>query len=217
MTVLTLLAKSGFKPFHLTLRSKIMRTLFKNPLRWLFIVAALSLIVVIGCKEDNPAKPEPVNPQELITKVMLTLTPAGGGAAVTVTFNDPDGDGGNAPTIGTLTLKAGTTYNGTIELLDETKSPADTITAEVEEESDAHQFFYTPEGGIVGRVTVTILDMDSKNLPVGLQYRVAVSAGAAVSGSLNVVLSHYDAKPKDGVNRSDESDIDIDFPVNVTQ
>lgn len=193
-----------------------MRTLFKNPLRWLFIVAALSLIVVIGCKEDNPASPVPENPQELITKVTLTLTPAGGGTAVTVTFNDPDGDGGNAPTIGTLTLKAGTTYNGTIELLDETKSPADTVTAEVEEESDVHQFFYTPEGGIVGRVTVVITDKDANNLPVGLKYTATVTAGAAANGTLNVVLSHYDASPKNGTTPSDESDIDIDFPVNIT-
>jgi hypothetical protein len=192
-----------------------MNTVPQNPLRWLLVAAAFSLIAVIGCKEDNPAEPEPENPQELITKVTLTLTPAGG-AAVTVTFSDPDGDGGNAPTIGTLTLKAGTTYNGTIELLDETKSPADTITTEIEEESDVHQFFYTPEGGIVGRVTVVITDKDANNLPVGLEYTVTVTAGAAANGTLNVVLSHYDASPKDGITPSDESDIDIDFPVNIT-
>lgn len=107
-------------------------------------------------------------------------------------------------------------FYGTIELLDETKSPADTITAEVEEESDVHQFFYTPEGGIVGRVTVVIADKDANNLPVGLEYTVTVTAGAAVNGMLNVVPSHYDESPKDGTTPSDESDIDIDFPVNVT-
>lgn len=193
-----------------------MNTVPQKPLQRLLVAAALSLIVVIGCKEDNPAEPEPENPQELITKVTLTLTPAGGGAAVTVTFSDPDGDGGIAPTIGTLTLKAGTTYNGTIELLDETKNPAKNITEEVEEESDVHQFFYAPEGGIAGRVTVNITDRDANNLPVGLEYTVTVTAGAAASGTLNVVLSHYDAAPKNGTTPSDESDIDIDFPVNIT-
>jgi hypothetical protein len=190
--------------------------MLKNPLRWLWTAAALSLVVTLGCKEKNPAEPEPQNPQELITKVTLTLTPVGGGAAVTVTFSDPDGDGGNAPTIGTLTLKAGTTYNGTIELLDETKNPAENITEEVEEESDAHQFFYTPKGGIVGRVTIVITDRDANNLPVGLEYTVTVTAGAAANGTLNVVLSHYDESPKNGTTPSDESDIDIDFPVNIT-
>jgi hypothetical protein len=180
-------------------------------------VAALAAVAFItgGCSEDNPAKPKDENPQELITKVTLTLTPAGGGAAVTVVFSDPDGDGGTAPTIGTLTLKAGTTYTGTIELLDETKDPDENITEEVEEESDVHQFFYTPEGGIVGRVTVNITDTDANNLPVGLEYTVAVTAGAAANGTLNVVLGHYDEAPKDGTTRSDESDIDIDFPVSI--
>ncbi len=51
---------------------------------------------------------------------------------------------------------------------------------------------------------------------MGLEYTVTVTAGAAASGTLNVVLSHFDAAPKDGVNRSDESDVDIDFPVNIT-
>jgi hypothetical protein len=195
--------------------------MLKIPWRWLFAVAALSLIVVVGCKEDNPAKPPEENPQELITSVTMTLTEldaAGNPTATkaTVNFKDLDGSGGNAPTIGTLTLKQGKSYNGEISLLDETKNPVDNVTEEIENEKDVHQFFFTPEGGIVGRVTVTITDKDSKNLPVGLQYRVVVSAGAVVSGNLNVVLSHFDAAPKDGVNRSDESDVDIDFPVNIT-
>ncbi len=180
---------------------------------WTLALAAVAFLSG-GC-EDDPASPKPENPQELITKVTLTLTPAGGGTAVTVVFSDPDGDGGTAPTIGTLTLKAGTTYTGTIELLDETKDPDENITEEVEEESDVHQFFYTTEGGIVGRVTVAITDLDANNLPVGLEYTVTVTAGAAANGTLNVVLGHYDEAPKDGVTRSDESDIDIDFPVNI--
>jgi hypothetical protein len=183
-------------------------------MQWALVLGAFALFG-IGC-EDDPASPKEENPQELITKVTLTLTPAAGGAAATVTFSDPDGDGGNAPTIGTLTLNAGTNYTGTIELLDETKDPDENVTEEVEEESDVHQFFYTPEGGIVGRVTVTITDRDANNLPVGLEYTVTVTAGAAANGTLNVVLSHYDESPKDGVTPSDESDVDIDFPVNVT-
>jgi hypothetical protein len=183
--------------------------------KWMSLIA-VPLMMLWGCKEDNPAAPDPGNPQELITKVILTLTETGASNTASATYNDPDGDGGNPPTIGTLTLKAGTTYNGTIELLDETKSPADTITTEIEEESDVHQFFYTPEGGIVGRVAVVITDKDANNLPVGLEYTVAVTAGAAANGTLNVVLSHYDASPKNGVTPSDESDVDIDFPVNIT-
>jgi hypothetical protein len=166
-----------------------------------------------GCSEDNPAGP---GEEELITTVILTFTEAGTSTQVTVQWEDLDGDGGNPPVIGTLTLSAGKTYNGTIQLLNKEANPPEDVTAEVEDEAEAHQFFFTAEGGIAGRVVVTITDRDANNLPIGLQYTVAVTAGGAVAGTLNVVLSHYDQTPKNGTDRSNETDIDIDIPVNIT-
>jgi len=52
-------------------------------------------------------------------------------------------------------------------LKDETKNPVEDITEEVKEEAEGHQFFYTPQGALTGRVTVTITDKDSKNPPGG--------------------------------------------------
>ncbi len=196
-----------------------MNTFIKKA-HWLLMLTAFALIAVTGC-EDNPADPGDDNEQELITSVTLNLTEldaAGNPTATTVSvnFKDPDGTGGVAPTIGSLTLKAGKNYKGTIALLDETKNPAESITAEVKAEAEAHQFFYTAKDGAVGRLAVTITDKDANNRPVGLEYTVAISAGANATGKLNVVLSHYDpASKKDGVTRSDESDIDIDFTVNI--
>ena len=187
----------------------------------LLTLTAFALIAVIGC-EDNPADPGDENEQELITSVTLNLIEldAAGNptaTAVSVNFKDPDGTGGTAPTIGTLTLKAGKNYKGTIALLDETKNPAESITDEVKAEAEAHQFFYTAKDGAIGRLAVTSTDKDANNRPVGLEYAVVVSAGANAIGKLNVALSHYEpASKKDGVTRSDESDIDIDFTVNIT-
>lgn len=176
------------------------------------------LLLVWGC-EDDPTSPDPGNEQELITKVVLTLTESGSGSTVTATYNDPDGPGGAAPTIGALTVKAGSTYAGTVQLFDETKNPVANITEEVEEEADEHQFFYTPQGELAGRLAVTVTDKDSKNLPVGLKFNVVVSSGPPVTGSvtnsLNVVLSHFDNVTKNGTDRSDESDVDINVPVNI--
>jgi len=101
---------------------------------------------------------------------------------VSVNFKDPDGSGGMAPTIGTLSLKAGKNYKGTIALLDESKNPVANISDEVKDEAEAHQFFYTAKEGAVGRLTVTITDKDANNRPVGLEYNVAVSAGANATG-----------------------------------
>lgn len=190
----------------------------KHSYKWALIFT-LPLLMFWGC-EDNPANPGNGNEQELITTVTLTLTENGTSNTVTATFRDLDGDGGAAPTIGTLTLKAGSTYTGSIKLLDESKNPPEDITAEVEEEADAHQFFYTPQGELAGRLTVTITDKDGKNLPLGLAFTAAVSAGPAVAGSaansLNIVLSHFDEVVKNGVDPSDESDVDINIPVTIT-
>ncbi|MBC6951844.1 hypothetical protein DWB58_28315 [candidate division KSB1 bacterium] len=184
------------------------------------LLLLLPVLLLWSCKEDNPTNPDNGNEQELITTVTLSLTENGTSNVVTATFKDPDGDGGAAPTFGTLTLKAGSTYTGKVELLDESKNPAEDITEEAKEEAEAHQFFYTPQGALAGRLTVTITDKDSNNLPVGLEFTVAVLAGGAVTGSatnsLNVVLSHFDNTPKNGADRSDESDIDINIPVTIT-
>lgn len=192
----------------------------KNSFTLARLSAMLLLLAFVACKEESPSDPGNGNDQELITKVILTLTENGTSNVVTATFNDPDGDGGTAPTIGSLTLKAGSAYTGKIELKDESKNPAEDLTEEVKEEADAHQFFYTPQGALAGRITVTITDKDNKNLPVGLEFAVAVSAGAAVTGSaansLNVSLSHFEGTAKNGTSRSAETDVEINFPVNVT-
>ena len=118
-------------------------------------------------------------------------------------------------------MKAGSTYTGALTLTDESKNPPDDITAEIQAEKDAHQFFYMPQGALAGRVTVAITDKDSNNLPVGLACTVAVTAGAPVAGSatnsLKLALNHYDpASAKDGVTPGSETDIEISFPMDIT-
>ena len=192
----------------------------QSSFKFAVLSALLILLAFAACKEDNPSDPGNDNDQELITKVILTLTENGTSNTVTATFNDPDGDGGIAPLIGALVLKAGSAYTGKIELKDESKNPVADLTEEVREEADAHQFFYTPQGALAGRITVTITDKDSKNLPVGLEFTIVVSAGAAVTGSaansLNVALNHFEATTKTGTSRGPETDVEINFPVNIT-
>ncbi|MCG8605706.1 type 1 periplasmic binding fold superfamily protein [bacterium] len=187
-----------------------------SSIRWICLLTVVGLLY-LGCGDDNPAASDDHGPgeEELITTVTITLTETGTSNQTTVQWRDLDGPGGSVPTIGTLTLQAGTTYSGIITLLNEEENPAENITEEVEEEAEEHQFFYAAEGGISARVTVTITDRDSNNLPVGLEFTVTVSAGGAASGTLNVILYHYDEVTKDGTSPSTETDVDIDIPVNV--
>lgn len=168
-------------------------------------------IIFTGCDSDEP-DPIGAGEEELITKVTLTLTPEGGGTPVIAVAEDPDGDGTDF-TIDDLMLVANTTYTGTIEVRDDVNG--EDITEEVQEEADEHQFWYTVAGDAASRITVTITDTDSNNLPLGLAFTVTVSDGPSAVGTLNVVLSHYDEGPKDGTTRSDESDVDITFDVQV--
>ena len=185
--------------------------MYRSLSKYLTFALSLALLTVVfaACDSNEPDDEGP-GEEELITRVVLRLT--GGGQTVTATANDPDGDGTNFQ-IDTINLAAGTTYTGTVELADDIND--EDITEEIREEDDEHQFFYTVGGGASGRVTVTITDQDDNGLPVGLNFTVAVSAGGAVSGTLRVVLSHFDEEQKNGMDQNDETDVDITFPVKI--
>lgn len=165
----------------------------------------------IGCDDDD--KPDPVNEEEVITTMTVTLTPSGGGTDIILQTKDLDGDGPNPPVVtvsGNLT--DGTTYNGKIVLLNETESPAENITTEVEEEADEHQFFYTINGGL--NATTTYGNFDGDGNPLGTQF--ALTAGATSSGSITFTLRHEPAKPNTGLaNAGGETDIEASFDVTI--
>ena len=182
----------------------------KNKWFSLFLAGILA-VGLVGCDSDDPDDDGP-GEEEFITSMTITLSPDGGGDNVVVTASDPDGDGAGFE-IDTINLVANTMYTGTVVVSDDINN--EDITEEIEEEADEHQFFFTAAGGAIGRVTVDITDLDSNGFPVGLEFTLAVSDGAAASGTMQVVLSHYDEGPKDGVTPSDESDIDVVFPVEI--
>ena len=192
-----------------------MNQIFKTT-RIIFSVIVISS-VFYSCKDKDkdPSNPAPINPQELITTVKLTLTDASdSNNTFTVQWKDSDGPGTLTPVIDTLLLDTSKTYNAVVSVLDETKSPVDDITKEIKEEAEAHQFFYTLSSNLSGRVSITRTDKDLNNLPVGLELQLSTTAGTSAQGTLNVVLSHYDGVPKTA-SPSAESDIDITFPVRL--
>ena len=182
----------------------------------------LSALVVAGfaftaC--DDPTGPVD-NEQELITEVTITLTPVGGGAAITATIADPDGPGPMAPTAQTsaIALTPGTTYDGMVEFWDRS-DPADPedITEEVAEEAEEHRVFYTFAGVTGVSVPDASFDTDANGAPIGLMFQVVVDAAATGTGTVQVVLSHFDDAPKgDGSTPSDETDADVSFNISVS-
>ncbi|HUF10994.1 MAG TPA: hypothetical protein VMO47_16860 [Rhodothermales bacterium] len=184
-----------------------MKTMFY---KYTIIAFTVTLAVFIGACDSTEPDDDGAGEQEFITRVVLTLV--GGGDNVTAEASDPDGDGAGFE-IDTLRLTAGVTYVGSVELADDING--EDVTEEVQAEDDAHQFFYTVGGGAAGRVTVTITDEDENGLPVGLDFMVEVSPGGPADGTLRVILSHFDDEPKNGVDQSDETDVDVTFPVRI--
>ncbi|MFM7858821.1 MAG: hypothetical protein ACKO96_44580, partial [Flammeovirgaceae bacterium] len=81
-------------------------------------------------------------------------------------WRDLDGDGGNPAQIDTIKIQQQKTFNVSILLLDESKSPIDTISNEVLEEGVDHMFFFTHA---VVNISSSITDSDSNGLGIGLQ------------------------------------------------
>ena len=182
---------------------------------FMLALGALSLVVV-SCKKDEvkPADPTPPNENELITTLELKFSGKGvigNDTTFVVTFNDPDGDGGNAPTqFETIHLLKNSTYKVEITLLDKSKTPADTISNEVLEEANDHLFFYSSNP--TGLVNVAITDKDGNGKNLGLKSTwTTTNAG---SGKVKVKLMHQPGV-KDGTKPTGDTDIEVDFQVNV--
>ena len=176
----------------------------------LFIIATL---ILAGCSGDDDT-PTIVNEEEVITTLVALFTPTTGGGGITLQSRDLDGDGPNAPVVtASGNLAANATYNVAISFLNETETPLDNITLEVEEEADEHQVFFLPGTGL--NMSLVYSNFDSDGNPLGTQ--MEATTGDAGSGNLLVVLRHEPKKPNDGtlIDAGGETDISVSFPVTV--
>lgn len=187
---------------------KTMNYLNKTKIFFLAITAA----TFTSCDNDDA----PVNEEELITTVVVSLI--GGGQTVTFTSRDLDGDGPNPPVITPVSgnLAPNTTYTGTISFLDETDTPAEDITIEVEEEGAEHQVFYQVSNSLG---TVTYNDADVNGKPIGLLFTLTTTG--AGTGNFSVILRHELNKNAAGVatgditNAGGSTDVAVTFPITV--
>lgn len=181
------------------------KTLF---LAYISVIIGLS---ILSCKKDDPDIDEG---EELITTLTYQLTPQNGGDAVVLSFQDLDGDGGNAPVVSGGTLAVNTTYTGTVKVENGSVDPVENITEEVEAEAEEHQFFYVPSNL---NLTVDYTDTDADDNPIGIG--TTLTTGEASTGTLKVVLRHEPNKSADGVNQGNignaggETDIEVDFDI----
>ncbi len=203
-------SQTAWEP-HIDLNNNTIIMNTKNVLTGLF---GLSLLFT-GCKEkEDPVIP---NEEELITTLIYTLISQNPIDTVVMRFQDLDGEGGNPPIIIGGALLANSTYNATVELLNEQENPAEDITQEVIAEAEDHQFFFTTEGGLEATVDYGDTDMDGNPLGVVTQ----ITTGMVSNGQLRVILRHEPDKNADGVSDGDitnaggETDIEVVFNVDI--
>lgn len=184
-------------------------------MRQIYLLTVISSVILFftACEKDDPVIP---NEEEIITTLIYTLMPEDGGAAKVFRFEDLDGDGGNAPILSVATLDDNTTYTGTIELLNEQESPAESISEEVEEEAEEHQFFFQTN---LSGLEINYNDQDADGNPIGLS--TTLNTTNAEKGTFTIVLRHEPNKTASGVMNGDisnaggETDIEVTFEINV--
>ena len=170
----------------------------------------ISSILLSSCS-DNHEDDDHDHEEELITTVTYTLS--NGADIVTLKFQDLTGGSIEDATYDVSgPLTANTTYTGSIQLLNETESPAEDITEEVQEEADEHEFFYASS---VAGVSITKTDMDSNGNPIGIG--TALTAGNAGTGTLTIILKHEPTKPNNGSSDAagGSTDVEVSFLIEV--
>ena len=111
-----------------------------------------------------------------------------------------------------MVLKKNSTYTCNIVILDETKTPPDTVSNVIKQRENIHLFVFFPSANLMLTDSITDRDTNIPPLPFGLQSQIKTAA--ASSGSLRVVLRHQ-PNVKNGTYAPGSTDLDVTYPVNI--
>ena len=171
------------------------------------LIFLTSLILNSGSCKDPKPEDVPVNETELITTVILNLHDSLG-QTLHFVFQDLDGDGGQPPVrLDTIHIKTFKTYKPChLILLDESKTPVDTVSLEINEEGNDHLVLYEPDLSIL---KIQRIDYDKNSLILGLVSEWIAHA----SGFCHVRIR---LKHQPGIKTGDpnigSTDMDLSFP-----
>lgn len=178
------------------------------------LILTILISIWTGCKKDKDQVklPPPVlNSPELITSMVIEFTDSSNTSnSIKAEFRDADGPGGNSATkFDTIKLAPNKTYLVNLIILDETKNPIDTVSQEIWEERNDHQFFFTHTGI---NINTYYLDIDLNGYPVGLSTKWRTKN--AGTGTSRVILKHQ-VGVKNGTEAPGETDIDVLFNAKI--
>jgi len=163
------------------------------------LYAVLGVAAALGfasCKDKDKVETPVTSEQELITTLKVHLVNAND-AADTRDFryyvsNGFNGGGNPTVNIDTIRMRPNSTYNVSLSVLDESKSPVVDVTGEIRTEGADHLFFYQPApvGNVQGAVAVGNLDKDVNGNPLGLTSTWTTNAIDTTWGKMTITLKH---------------------------
>ncbi|MDO1500688.1 type 1 periplasmic binding fold superfamily protein [Winogradskyella maritima] len=175
---------------------------------------ALILVATFtSCSDDD--NPAPVNPEELITNVVLTFTnDADAMDTVTLTSIAPDGQDGTSTETISGSFTSGATYSLSLAITNTSETPADDVlNDDIIPEADEHFFAYA-----VNSINLTMTrDANDVDGPESSKLGVNTTwvAGAASTGNVQIRLIHEPTSVDDsdgfGTATGGSEDINIVF------
>ena len=195
---------------------------------YLMLAMVGTSLIFTGCKKDD-VDPDHEHEGEIITDVKLVFTNTSDASdVVEARAQDPDGEGVQELAIlDTINLDTSKTYTLTFEIMNNLESPGDNIGAEIEEEANEHQIFFSfnnnafnnPAGdGNIDNASdaINYNDADGNNNPLGLSTNWTTGTSAISAGSFTVRLQHQpDVKTATTGATDGDTDFELQFVMNI--
>jgi hypothetical protein len=150
---------------------------------------ALFLLTIFACNKGAETVTPALPGNEFLTTVELqlvnTANPADVQTARWTQFSpythsyQPDS---SYVALASLTLHANSTYSGQVIILDETKTPADTVSTEIKARENYHLFFFQPSPIASGNI---IISNESTDIPVS-DWDTTASASDTTAGGVSI-------------------------------
>jgi len=199
---------------HLTFNKKTIMITFKKSH---VLLAILPLIInATACKKEEEIVDPPLPENELLTTISLRLISSDNADTLIATWRDLTPNDTNLPdtSLASLNVKDSTLYRAELFFLDETKSPIEDITAEVQSRANYHRIFYFPSTSLGANLNISITDVDTNSPPLALGLKSNVQTFQSSNGVLRVVLKHQ-PNGKDGSFEPGTIDADVNFRVQI--
>lgn len=169
---------------------------------------------IMACDEEE-VQTKPPHLQETMQSMQVLFVEENSRDTLVFSYYDPDGVGGENPTITSSPLQANTDYELFLDFFADTDTLPFNLKEELVAESHLHQVFF--ESDTTLKINFNYADSDINNKPVG--YKAYAYTQQSSSGILRVVLRHEPDKAAPGVADGDSekaggsTDIAADFQI----